>query len=193
MTMSPRERSVATITGIIIGALVLYEFVIEPKLQQIEQLDADVSMAMSDLERADSLFASSRSATKELAKIAGSGLRRNDAEAESELLNSTRQWAQEAGLSGWGIKREATVKERDFNKITFRAQGSGGMGQIGRFLYRLQTANIPVRIVDMTINSRRDGADDLAIVLGVSTIYLAPEPEKPAPRAAPSRRPEVES
>jgi hypothetical protein len=67
------------------------------------------------------------------------------------------------------------------------------MGQIGRFLYRLQTANIPVRIVDMTINSRRDGADDLAIVLGVSTIYLAPEPEKPAPRAAPSRRPEVES
>ena len=46
MTMSPRERSVATITGIIIGALVLYEFVIEPKLAQIEQLDADVSMAM---------------------------------------------------------------------------------------------------------------------------------------------------
>ena len=193
MTMSTRERSIATITGIIIGSLVLYQFVIEPKLTQIEQLDGEVSLATTDMERADSLFNSSRSATKQMAKIAGSGLRRNDAEAESELLNSTRQWAQEAGLSGWGIKREATVKERDFNKITFRAQGSGGMGQIGRFLYRLQTANIPVRIVDMTINSRRDGTDDLAIVLGVSTIYLAPEAEKPAPRAAPSRRAEVES
>ena len=193
MTMSTRERSIATIAGIIIGSLVLYQFVIEPKLTQIEQLDGEVSLAMTDMERADSLFNSSRSATKQMAKIAGSGLRRNDAEAESELLNSTRQWAQEAGLSGWGIKREATVKERDFNKITFRAQGSGGMGQIGRFLYRLQTANIPVRIVDMTINSRRDGTDDLAIVLGVSTIYLAPESEKPAPRATPSRRPEVES
>ncbi|MDQ3441768.1 MAG: hypothetical protein M3478_15610 [Planctomycetota bacterium] len=193
MTMSTRERSIATITGIIIGSLVLYQFVVEPKLTQIELLDSELTAATTDLERADSLFNSSRSATKQLAKIAGSGLRRNDAEAESELLNSTRQWAQEAGLSGWGIKREATVKERDFNKITFRAQGSGGMGQIGRFLYRLQTANIPVRIVDMTVNSRRDGTDDLAIVLGVSTIYLAPESEKPAPRAAPIRRPEVES
>ena len=192
MTMSTRERSVATITGIIVGALVLYQFVIEPKLTQIEQLDTDIASAMSDMERADSVFNSSRSATKQLAKIAGSGLRRNDAEAESELLNSTRQWAQEAGLSGWGIKREGTVKERDFNKITFRAQGAGGIGQIARFLYKLQTANIPVRIVDMTINSRREGTDDLAIVLGVSTIYLAPESERPAPRAAP-RRPEVES
>jgi hypothetical protein len=192
MTMSPRERSIATITGIILGALVLYEFVIEPKLAQIEKLDSDVATATGDLERADSLFSSSRSATKQLAKIAGSGLRRNDSEADSEIRNKTSQWAQESGINGWGIKREGTVNERDFNKITFRAQGSGGMAQIGRFLYRLQTADMPIRIVDMTINSRREGTDDLAIVLGVSTIYLAPESEKPAPRAAP-RRPEVES
>ena len=180
MTMSKRERTVATVTALVVGSLVLYEYVIDPKLTRIGELDAQVAASTADLERADRLFSTSRSATRKLSEMAGSGLRRTDAAAESELLNSTRQWAQEAGIAGWGIKRERTEKERDFNKITFRCNGTGGMGEIGRFLYRLQTANLPVRVADMTINSRKDGTDDLAIVLSISTIYLAPEGDKPA-------------
>ena len=184
MTMSQRERFVGTIAAVVICLLVLYQFVIEPQLSQIADLNGKIDTASTDLERADQLFTSSRSATKKLAAMAGSGLRRTDAAAESELLNQTRVWAQEAGIAGWGIKRERTEKERDFNKITFRANGTGGMGQIGRFLFRLQTAKIPVRVADMTISSRKDGTDDLAIVLSISTIYLAPETEKTPARPA---------
>ncbi len=178
--MTRRERSIATLTGIAVAALVLYQFMIDPKLVEIETLDAQIDTATTDLDLADSLFNQSRSANRRLAEMAGSGLRRTDASAESELLNRTRQWAQEAGISGWGIKRERTEKERDFNKITFRANGTGGMRQIGQFLYRLQTADIPVRVSDMTINSRKDGTDDLAIVLSISTIYLSPDDAPPA-------------
>ena len=182
--MTQRERSIATLTGIVVGALVLYQFVIDPKLVQIAALDDQIDTASTDLEQAESLFGMSRSANRRLAEMAGSGLRRTDAAAESELLNRTREWAQEAGIAGWGIKRERTEKERDFNKITFRANGTGGMRQIGQFLYRLQTADIPVRVADLTINSRKDGTDDLAIVLSISTIYLSPESERPPARAA---------
>lgn len=182
--MTQRERSIATLTGIVVGALVLYQFVIDPKLVQIAALDDQIDTASTDLEQAETLFGMSRSANRRLAEMAGSGLRRTDAAAESELLNRTREWAQEAGIAGWGIKRERTEKERDFNKITFRANGTGGMRQIGQFLYRLQTADIPVRVADLTINSRKDGTDDLAIVLSISTIYLSPESERPPARAA---------
>jgi hypothetical protein len=184
MTMSQRERFVGTIAAVVIGLVVLYQFVIEPQLSHIADLNGQIDTASTDMERAEQLFTSSRSATKKLAAMAGSGLRRTDAAAESELFNQARQWAQEAGIAGWGIKRERTEKERDFNKITFRANGTGGMGQIGRFLYRLQTAKIPVRVADMTISSRKDGTDDLAIVLSISTIYLAPDTEKSPPRPA---------
>ncbi len=194
MNLSERERKIGTITAIVVGALVLYQFIIDPQLTRIVELDEQIDTASSEMERAEQLFNGSRSATRKLSEMAGSGLRRTDAAAESELLNSTRQWAQEAGLSGWGIKRERTDKERDFNKITFRANGTGGMGQIGRFLYRLQTAEIPVRVADMTINSRKDGTDDLGIVLSISTIYLSPESPSPAarPGGAPTRDAEVE-
>lgn len=182
MNMSERERKIGTMTAIIVGALLLYQFVIDPQLTRIAELDERIDTASTEMELAQQLLDSSRSATKKLSAMAGSGLRKTDASAESEVLNSTRQWAQEAGLGGWGIKRERTEKERDFNKITFRANGTGGMGQIGRFLYRIQTANIPVRVADLTINSRKDGTDELAIVLSISTIYLAPETSSPAGR-----------
>jgi hypothetical protein len=178
MSMSQRERFIGTIAAVVVGALVLYQFIVEPQLNRIADLDGQIETASSDMERADQLFNASRSASKKLNTMAGSGLRRTDATAESELLNNTRQWAQDSGIAGWGIKRERTEKEKDFTKITFRANGTGGMAQLGRFLYRLQTAKIPIRVADMTINSRKDGTDDLAIVLSISTIYLDPETEK---------------
>ena len=184
MTMSKRERTVATIAGVVIGALVLYEFVIDPKLIEISELDGRIASAQAELERANGLFDTSRRATRQVAEMAGAGLRRSDAEAESELLNGVREWAQESRMTLSGVKRERTEREKDFNKITFRANGSGGMGQIGRFLYRLQTASLPVRVSDMTISSRKDGTDDLAVVLSISTIYLAPEAEKTPARSS---------
>jgi hypothetical protein len=183
MSMSQRERFIGTIAAVVIGALILYQFIIEPQITRISELDGQIATASTDIERAEQLFTASRSASKKLNTMAGSGLRRSDATAESELRNNTRQWAQEAGLAGWGIKRERNEKEKDFTKITFRAQGTGGMAQIGRFLYHLQTAKIPIRVADMTINSRKDGTDDLAIVLSISTIYLDPETDKSQQRA----------
>jgi hypothetical protein len=194
MNMSQRERRIATIAGVVIGALVLYEYVIDPQVQRIVALDEGMRQSTAALDRANGLLEASRRASRQLSQMAGAGLRRSDAAAESELLNSVREWAQESRVTLSGVKRERTEREKDFNKVTFRASGSGGMGQIGRFLYRLQTASIPVRISDMTINSRKDGTDDLAITLSISTIYLAPQAEKPGarPGPAPARNAEVE-
>ena len=52
------------------------------------------------------------------------------------------------------------------------------MAQIGKFMYRIQTAGSPVRVSDLTVSSRKEGNDDLTFVVGVSTIFLAPEADK---------------
>ena len=36
----------------------------------------------------------------------------------------------------------------------------------------------PVRVSDLTVSSRKEGNDDLTFVVGVSTIFLAPEADK---------------
>jgi hypothetical protein len=116
--------------------------------------------------------------------LAASGLKPNQSEAESQLVHSITEWAQDAGLTLPTQQAGRTEREREFNRMTFRATGAGGMAQISRFLYRIETASIPARITDLTTSSRKDGSDDLSLALGISTIYPAPEPSRPAPQPA---------
>ena len=49
------------------------------------------------------------------------------------------------------------------------------MEQISQFLYRIQMANFPIRVSDITINTHgKEGTDDLAMNIGLVTAYLAP-------------------
>jgi hypothetical protein len=72
-------------------------------------------------------------------------------------------------------------KEKAFLKLTARFTGSGGMEQVGRFLWQVQTSNIPVRITDMSISTRKENTDDLELAVGISTIYLSPDGVKEFP------------
>jgi hypothetical protein len=58
------------------------------------------------------------------------------------------------------------------------------MRQVGTFLYGIQSASIPVKVTDVQLNSKKEGMDELAIQLGISTVYLAPEDKNPKPAAA---------
>ena len=122
----------------------------------------------------------SQLASRKWSEISGHALRADASQAESQLLNSVRDWAQEAGMSLSSVNPlRSNEKEKDFYKTTFRATGGGSMAQVGRFLWRIQTSTIPVRITELTINSRKDGADDLNVSISIATIYLPPESEKP--------------
>jgi hypothetical protein len=45
-------------------------------------------------------------------------------------------------------------------------------------MWQVQTSKVPLRVTDLSITTRRDGADDLTLDLGISTLYLPPEPTK---------------
>ena len=64
--------------------------------------------------------------------------------------------------------------------------GTGTVKQIGNFLYKIQTASIPVRVTDVQVNSKKEGTDDLIIQIGISTVYLAPDDKNPKSPAGPA-------
>jgi hypothetical protein len=98
-------------------------------------------------------------------------------------LHNVRDWASEAGLNLASVNPQRAERERDFQKLTFRATATGGLGQIGRFLYKIQNASMPVRITDLSISSHgREGNDDLSLSLAIATIYLPPAAAEGAAR-----------
>ena len=189
MVLSKRERYIAIATVAAVGILALDRFALDPLVAAKTRLDTQVAKCQQNFDKARRLFANSRRKGHLWAEMQNNGLRRRDAaEAESQVLNSIREWAQDAGMSLSSVKPERTEKEKDFAKSTFRATGIGGMSQISRFIWHLETATIPLRVSDVQINSRKEGTDDLTVQLGISTIYLPHEAEKDAPGPVPSSR-----
>ncbi len=175
MTMSRRERYIAIAAAVVVGLLVLDQAALSPLLARLTEADAAIDHYQQDLARAEGLFDNRTHAQRAWRDMTGGTLLRDAPDAESQVLNRAREWAQSAGLALSSLKPERTEKERDFQKITIRATGTGTMAQIARFLYAAQTASIPLRVTDLQITARRDGQDDLALNVGLATIYTPQE------------------
>jgi hypothetical protein len=187
VSLSRREKIIGITVGAVVGLFALDRLAVTPLLAQREQLNTDISKAELQLAQATNLIRSKPLLDKQLADNISKGLTKGQSEAESQLLNHLREWAQESGLDLGTLKPAGapqqvvklggrpSEKEKAFLKLTCRASGTGNAEQVGRFIYRIQTASIPLRITDLTINTRKEETDDLEVSLGVSTIFLTPE------------------
>jgi hypothetical protein len=189
VVLSRRERFIAIATGAILGIFATDRLVVEPLLSTRSELDSQITSQRSALDRAQRLFTTNRQMAQRWKQIAGSELKASQSEAEGQVIHNVHDWAQESGLALPSLKSERAEKEKDFNKLSFRATGSGTMSQITRFLWRIQTATMPIRITELLISSRKEGTDDLSLTLGISTIQVIQDPSHAKPSAPPAPAP----
>ena len=178
LVLSKRERYIGVITVAVLGILCLDQFVVGPLLARKAELDSQLISTRLELDTGQKDIDNMQRRTPKWNQMLKSGLRQDESAEEGQLIRNVIDWAQEAGMSLSSVKRERMEKEKDFYRITVRATGNGQMAQIGKFMYRIQTAGSPVRVSDLTVSSRKEGNDDLTFVVGVSTIFLAPEADK---------------
>jgi hypothetical protein len=183
VVLSKRERFIGIAAGTLLAIFMVQYVIVGPLWERKTQLSARIAEAKDQRERDDRLLETAKRAEKYWGDMSARRLPRDSYEAD-QTLNNLSDWAQESGVSLSSVKPERTERDKDFYKKTFRAAGSGSMSQVGRFLYRIQTANGAARISDVTLNSRKEGTDDLSISVGVATIYPVPEAEKNRPGGA---------
>ena len=110
-------------------------------------------------------------------EMSNKGLTDDPAEAESQALHAVRDWSEETGLALSSVKPERLGGGDGVRQITFRAAGTGTMRAVGRFLWQMESADIPLRIHDLQLGSRTEGRDALSLQLRFSTLY-APAAER---------------
>jgi len=180
VVMSKRERTVGILTVTVLGLLGVYQFVVDPLLVRKHDLDDQIAARRADLDRNNDLYDRSKRAGVVWSQMVTGGLRKDPSEAESVVLHSVRDWAQETGMSLTGLTPARPEKDKDFFKITVRATATGKMAEISRFLFKIQNSTIPIRVTELQINNHgKEGIDDLGVQLAISTVYLAPDSDKP--------------
>jgi hypothetical protein len=177
MMLSRRERTIAIAVGVLAGALVLDQVLVSPLLARLGAANVAISAQQEQIDTAQQTLQNSVRARRKWRDMAGQTLQSDAPAAEGQVLNAVRGWAQDADLSLTSLKPERIEKEKDFQKITIRATATGSLSQVARFLYSIRTASIPIRVSDVQIAARREGSDDLALQVGLATIFLPPETE----------------
>lgn len=189
MILSKRERYAGIVAAVVVGLFAIDHYALQPVLDRRSQVQREIDAQQEQLVRALGLFKNKTKLINRWDNMVSSGLGTNASAAESQVLQKLSAWAQEAGLNLSSVKPESPVAEKQFHKIVFRATGSGTMASVGGFLWRIQSARIPIRITDLQITPRKEGMDDLSLQIGISTVYLAPEPEKQPKAAAREEKP----
>jgi hypothetical protein len=181
--LSKREKMIAYVTGGAIGLFALNYIAVEPLMAHRDQLTSKVTQARTDLANAHNTVERGKLMNKKWTEMTKAGLGSDTSTAEAKAQNALNAFADDSRLSLTSNKPERTERVKQLHQITIRVSAQGSLASIGRFLYRIQTSEIPARVTDFQLNARKEGADDLTLTLGVSTIALAPPETKPKPGA----------
>ena len=178
MILSKRERYMATFVLVAVAVLVLDRYALTPYLARRAQLTAAKLSILGELDGAQILFARKTQLSPKWEEMLNSGLKTDAAAAESAVLNALRDWSQESGLALSTLKPERSIQRAELSELTFQAAGVGTMSAVSRFLWRVESSPLPVRVNDLQLGARREGTDDLTLQVRVSALCLAPPPAK---------------
>ena len=172
MNLSKREKYIAAAAVAVLALLVADRAVITPVLRSGEALEAERLRLVQETENNSRLFRRRQLMARKWEELTTGGLTPSAPDAESQLLHAVRNWAAESGLALSSVKPERSEKDGRLRQITVMVSGTGGMRSAARFLWLMETTDLPLRVHELQLGARREGADDLSLQVRASTLYL---------------------
>jgi Tfp pilus assembly protein PilO len=184
MTLSKRERYIIAATLAVVLVFVLDRYVVTPLMDRRDQANAEKMEAVRQMQSAEALFSQRKRTAQRWQEMRSTGLRGDAAEAESALLRALQDWSRASGLTLSLLKPERPVQKGCLPQIVVHAVGGGTMENIVKFLWLVETAELPLKVEQMQLGSRKEGADDLSLQLQLSALYIPRERKAAAPAPA---------
>ncbi len=186
MALSKREKYIAFAVG---GAVALYgldQTVLQPFKDKLDAIQAATDDANGKLVDRAALFTQQRELSKVWADMTKNGLSTDPSAAESQAQLAVIRWAGESGARLQSIGPTKATDEKQFQTMGFHVTAQGDTPSVGRLLWDLETASVPVRVTDIQVTPLKEGTDNLTINFGVSTLCILPGAgvAKPAPAPA---------
>ncbi|MBN1507831.1 MAG: hypothetical protein JW955_13355 [Sedimentisphaerales bacterium] len=189
MVLSKRERIIALVTLLAVGALVLDRFILTPALRQLDRTEGQKQELLAQLAEAQGLFERRGKLERRWKTMLSDGLR-NDTEAESRVARALDEWSVDTRLTLSSVKPERVAGDKGLKEMTFVVAGRGQLDAVARFLHKVETAELPIKVKDLQLGSASESGNSMSLQLRLSALYLGAE-EKPSERQVQSTKPEM--
>ncbi len=157
--------------------LVLYQYVFTPILvkrtearQTRQQLEAEVEQSLMILER-------KKLQQQRWAQMQDNGLDTDIQKAEAMVYRYIEDSSGRSGLELGSIQPDRLSGDGNLGEIEFVLSGTGSMASVTRFLWEMETAQIPLKIKSYQLGSKNEKADTMTVQIELSTVYTQKQPE----------------
>lgn len=166
MTLNRRERLAGLLTATLVGLLFLDRFLVTPYQARRDRLLAEQQALLAEISRGRAMISQWRA-------VAPSWEERWSGEWADEggaTLNALREWAEGSRLTLTLLRPEGRTAGEQWEENVFQVVAAGSMRNVARFLWRVESADLPLKIKDLQLTARREGEDDLSLQVRVGTL-----------------------
>ena len=172
--MKTREKVMVAVLGSVVGLYAYDAMFLTPWLARLDAAEQQAAEAQLELETSDLVFERRRRVSNTWREGARDSVPGSRMAAEGDLYNLVPQWVDEAGLNLNNIRPQRETTQHQFGQINIEVRATGDLSAVGRFLYAIDHADVPVRVSDFSLSSQAEGEGNLVAQFTLSTIYDLP-------------------
>ncbi len=189
MVLSKQERILVIVTVLVLGAWAVNAAVITPLGRMRRQTTNEKLELESQLSQAQNTFDRRKLLERKWKGLLSEGMQ-SDADAESRIARALNEWSRQTGLALSSMKPERTVTDKGMNEVVFVIAGEGSLEGVASFLYRVETAELPVKVTSMQLGSSSESGNSMSLQLRLSAIYAGASQQKIAEKPS-QKQPET--
>ena len=175
--LTKRERIIAILAVAAVGFLVANKFLVGPVTGKLQELETQKSQLRIELDEAQNLFRKRRVLEKRWKTALSEGLQ-NEVEAEIKVGRAINEWSNEARLTLSSVKPERVASDKGLKEMTFVVVGTGSLDAVTQFLWKIETATLPIKVKDMQLGSSNESGQSMSVQLRLSALCLGKD-QKP--------------
>lgn len=176
MALTRREQIILYITIVSVVLLIVNAYVLEPLLTKRAETAADKLQLQGDVEQALATLDRKRLLTRRWAEMQDAGLGADVQKAEAMVYRYLEDISGRASLELGSVQPDRRATEGRLGEIDFVVSGTGSMQAVTRFLWHLETADIPLRVKSFQLGAKNEAAEAMTIQIELSTVYIKPQP-----------------
>lgn len=172
MNNQNRQKLLGILAGVAVGLWAANFFVFEPISAAWKSRSTRLTALRRSVENGDNLLQRESGLRETWYRMRTNTLAQDLSVADSQMLRAFDAWSRDSGVSIAGLRPQWKRTDSDLQSREYRADVSGSLGSLSRFLYLAEADPLGIKIESVELSTRDKNGDQIALALLVSGLQL---------------------
>ncbi len=175
MKPQKRERLLLIVALSAVGILGADKLILGPLGALWTERSARIADLHQSIERGKNLLDRENTITHRWDDMQRTALSQTASSAEDAVIKAANDWGNTSGITFTSFKPQWIEYDDGYKTYDCRANATGDLESISRFIFELETDTLPIRAEEIEVTSRDDSGDNLTLALRFSGLQFKQE------------------